>query len=250
MIDLTPLDVRNKRGDFKKLMRGYDPHEVDAFLELAAERLEVLFRETLQLREKAQLLQNQVSAQLGREQAVQDALVTAQELRSDMRAQSQREADHVLTEAATEARRMLAEAEVEALGRFRDSERQSDRAIDTLRDVERRRDRFLKEFKGLLERELEVVRIEEQRTPIEERTHDLDLGRSPDKAVDISALEPESERLETSDRFPVAGAEEHPDVPKLETLPAEAGASATSVGREVIDPPSVPDPLEEKPRRR
>ena len=25
MIDLTPLDVRNKRGDFKKLMRGYDP---------------------------------------------------------------------------------------------------------------------------------------------------------------------------------------------------------------------------------
>ena len=37
MIDLTPLDVRNKRGDFKKLMRGYDPQEVDVFLEIAAE---------------------------------------------------------------------------------------------------------------------------------------------------------------------------------------------------------------------
>ena len=34
MIDLTPLDVRNKRGDFKKLLRGYDPQEVDVFLEL------------------------------------------------------------------------------------------------------------------------------------------------------------------------------------------------------------------------
>ena len=41
MIDLTPLDVRNKRGDFKKkLGGGYDPAEVDVFLELAADRLE------------------------------------------------------------------------------------------------------------------------------------------------------------------------------------------------------------------
>ena len=40
MIDLTPLDVRNKRGDFKKVMRGYDPQEVDVLLEIAADRLE------------------------------------------------------------------------------------------------------------------------------------------------------------------------------------------------------------------
>ena len=49
MIDLTPLDVRNKRGDFKRLMRGYDPQEVDVFLEMTADRLEVLVRENLQL---------------------------------------------------------------------------------------------------------------------------------------------------------------------------------------------------------
>ena len=111
MIDLTPLDVRNKRGDFKKLMRGYDPAEVDVFLELAAERLEVLVRENLQLRERTQTLQNQVDAQVGREQAVQDALVTAQELRADIQSQSQREADHVLREAEADAKRKLAEAE-------------------------------------------------------------------------------------------------------------------------------------------
>ena len=32
MIDLTPLDVRKKRGDFRKMLRGYDPQEVDSFL--------------------------------------------------------------------------------------------------------------------------------------------------------------------------------------------------------------------------
>ena len=47
MIDLTPLDVRNKRGDFKKLLRGYDPQEVDVFLEIVAERLENLVRSYL-----------------------------------------------------------------------------------------------------------------------------------------------------------------------------------------------------------
>ena len=99
MIDLTPLDVRNKRVDFKKIMRGYDPQAVDIFLELVAEQLEALVRETIQLRERTQTLQNQVDAQTGREQAVQDALVTAQELRSEMQTQAQREADHIVKEA-------------------------------------------------------------------------------------------------------------------------------------------------------
>ena len=59
MIDLTPLDVRNKRGDFKKLMRGYDPQEVDVFLEIAAERLEELVRENIVLRERSESLERQ-----------------------------------------------------------------------------------------------------------------------------------------------------------------------------------------------
>ena len=61
MIDLTPLDVRNKRGDFTKIMRGYQPDAVDHFLELVAERLEALIRENLKLRERTMSLQDQVS---------------------------------------------------------------------------------------------------------------------------------------------------------------------------------------------
>ena len=60
MIDLTPLDVRKKRGDFKKMLRGYDPQEVDTFLELVAERLEVLVKEGLALKERTDLLTEQV----------------------------------------------------------------------------------------------------------------------------------------------------------------------------------------------
>jgi DivIVA domain-containing protein len=176
MIDLTPLDVRNKRGDFKKLMRGYDPQEVDVFLEIVAERLEALTRENMALKERSGALQAQVNSQTDREQAVQAALVTAQELRADIRAQAQREAENVVKSAETEGRRMLAEAEAEARTKLRDAERQLDKLEDAIQMLDRRRLRFLKEFRQLLQREMDVVAVEESRQPMEERTIDLELG--------------------------------------------------------------------------
>ena len=189
MIDLTPLDVRNKRGDFKKIMRGYDPQDVDVFLEIVAERLEALVRENIQLKERAQTLKDQVSAQAGREQAVQDALVTAQGLRADMQAQSQRESDHLVKEAEVEARRLLAEADEEVRNRLRGVERRLEQGQDGLLDLERRRDRFLKEFRGLLERELDVVQVEGARAPLEDRPIEMDLGAGRTSAPTLDSPE-------------------------------------------------------------
>jgi len=183
MIDLTPLDVRNKRGDFKKLLRGYDPQDVDIFLELVAERLEAVVRDNLRLRERSELLQQQVNSQSGREHAVQEALVTAQELRADIREQAQRESDHILHEATTEARRLAAESEAEARTLLRDTERRLEQASDALEEMERRRTRFLKAFRQLLERELDGVEVEEVRAPLEDRPIDLDLGGG--RATDV-----------------------------------------------------------------
>lgn len=176
MIHLTPLDVRNKRGDFRRGLRGYEPQEVDTFLELVAERLEAVVRENLQLRERAQALESQVAAQNERESAVRDALVTAQELRAEIRDQARREADKVVEDARTEARRLVAESEAEVRMRLRGLERQADEAVHTVNELERRRLRFLRVFRQLLERELDVVEVEEARTPLEERSFDLDLG--------------------------------------------------------------------------
>ena len=63
-----------------------------------AERLEELVRENIQLRERSESLQKQVDSQSHREQAVQEALVTAQELRSDIQSQAHRGAEVVLAE--------------------------------------------------------------------------------------------------------------------------------------------------------
>ncbi|MCH1571476.1 MAG: DivIVA domain-containing protein [Longimicrobiales bacterium] len=204
MIDLTPLDVRNKRGDFKKLMRGYDPQAVDVFLEIVADRLEALVRENIQFRQHTQTLQSQVDSQLVREQAVQNALVTAQELRTEMQNQTQREVEHVIKEAEMEARQLLADADVEVRSRLRGVERRLDQAQHAVDDLERSRNRFLKEFRGLLEREMDVLSIEEARIPLEDRTIDLDLGGSRAESSEIQDLRVEVEEVPEATKTPDA----------------------------------------------
>jgi cell division initiation protein len=184
MIDLTPLDVRNKRGDFKKVLRGYEPQEVDTFLELAAERLEELARDNVHLRDKVASLQQMVDSQSGREHAVQEALVSAQELRADIKGAAQREADLIVAEAKAEARSVLAEADAEIRNRLRDAERRLASGKDTMEEIERRRTRFLKNFRQLLERELEDVEVEERKEPVDQRPIELDLGRPKGVAPD------------------------------------------------------------------
>jgi len=165
MIDLTPLDVRKKRGDFGKTLRGYDPAEVDNFLELVAERMGALVKEKLELEERSETLGKKVDAHEGRENAIQEALVTAQKLREDVKSQAQQEAELLLREA-----RGRIEGMVSAAGRTLVERRAM------LEELERQRQRFLKSFRMLLERELDNVELEFGREPIEHITLDIDVG--------------------------------------------------------------------------
>jgi len=198
MIDLTPLDVRRKRGDFTKALRGYDTQQVDSFLELVAEHLEDLVKQNLQLTERVERLTEQVEAQSGREQAVNDALVTAQQLREDISTTAEREADVIRSSARADAERLRSEAErdardlrseaerdanrmhVDAQAEARkivsDSERRVEELHHVMRELERRRARFLTNFRQLLERELDTVEVQESRNVDEDMPVDLDLG--------------------------------------------------------------------------
>ena len=175
MIDLTPLDVRKKRGDFRRILRGYDPEEVDTFMDLVAERFEELVRENLSLGEERERLARQLEALEGREKAVQDALVTAQKLREEVGDQSRREAEGLREQASRMAEVLKAEAETEIQRRLNEAEalvRERQRALE---DLERSRLKFLKSFRSLLEREMDAVDVEEARRPLEEIPLELDL---------------------------------------------------------------------------
>jgi cell division initiation protein len=222
MIDLTPLDVRKKRGDFGKGLRGYDPQEVDTFLELVAERLEVLVKENVAFRGRVGELEEKVVAQQSREQAIQDALVTAQEFRQDVKKQARREANLLEREAQGKIDLMIGESE-KLLSEHRAA----------LQELERQRERFLKAFRSLLERELDTVEVEFGRPPLEDVTLDLELGRRSG-----SVWEPEGDdedRAEGQAEYE----DEHDDVGQYEgenddqdPAPRATGSDARAVGAE------------------
>jgi DivIVA domain-containing protein len=153
MIDLTPLDVRKKKGDFRRVMRGYDADAVDNFLDEVVARMEELVRENQALASKSAQMTEAIADYRERERAMNDALVSAQQLREGMREQAQRESDLVLREARAEGERIVA-----------DAKRQVTFALEALRRVQAQRVRFLRLFRALVERQLSELEQEEERT--------------------------------------------------------------------------------------
>ena len=148
MIDLTPLDVRKKKGDFRRGMRGYEAGQVDDFLDLVADRLDELVRANLAATERIARLEEQVHETRDRERALTDALVTAQEMREDMRQQTLREAEFARREAESQAARILRDA-AQAV-------EQEQAAVSQLRARHRQ---VLGSYRSFLERELAELAV-------------------------------------------------------------------------------------------
>ena len=141
---LTPLDVR--RYDFGRSLRGYDPARVDQFRDQVAEELERLTRINQDLDGKARSFHEQLRAFRERDKALNDALIAAQQLRDDVRAQAEREAQLVIREAQGEAERVIEAARVEV--------RRMEEELDNL---DRSRRTYLAQMRTLIARQLSEV---------------------------------------------------------------------------------------------
>ena len=151
---LTPLDVR--RYEFPTALRGYDKVRVDDFREQLASELERLTRQNQDLDQKARTFHEQLREFRERDKALNDALVSAQQLRGEIREQADRESQLVLREARAEAERLLDDARAER------------RAMEEeLAALERLRRAQLAQMRALAERQLaEVVAAERTDAPV------------------------------------------------------------------------------------
>jgi DivIVA domain-containing protein len=108
---LTPLDVR--RTDFPAALRGYDKARVDEFRDRVAHELERLTRLNQELESKAKGFHEQLRAFRDRDKALNEALVSAQQLRAETREQAEREAQLIRREAVAEGERIVEAARAE-----------------------------------------------------------------------------------------------------------------------------------------
>jgi DivIVA domain-containing protein len=141
---LTALDVR--RYDFGKALRGYDPGRVEQFREQVVTELERLTRQIQELDGKVRGSQEQLRAFRERDKALNDALVSAQQLRTDIREQTEREAQLIIREARSAAEREAEEARSELR-----------RIEEALVSMERSRRAFLAQLRVICERQLAEI---------------------------------------------------------------------------------------------
>jgi cell division initiation protein len=138
---LTPLDVR--RTEFPAALRGYDKARVEEFRDRVANELERLTRINQELESKAKGFHEQLRAFRERDKALNDALVSAQQLRAEVREQADREAQLIRREARAEGERIINDARVEL------------RSIATeIEGLERARRAYLAQFRSMVARQL------------------------------------------------------------------------------------------------
>ena len=167
---LTPLDVR--RTEFPGALRGYDKARVDEFRERVAAELERLTRVNQDLEAKAKGFHEQLRAFRERDKALNDALVSAQQLRANVGEQVEREAQLIRREARMEGERIVEDARSEVK-----------RLAAEIESLERARRAYLAQLRSLVGRQLAEL----------DAIPDLGPLRAPSVPSLASILHPEGE---------------------------------------------------------
>lgn len=249
MIDLTPLEVRKKKGDFRRAMRGYDPALVDDFLDLVADRLEELVRENLALHERVLRQDEQVRDYRDRERALTEALVSAQEMREEVRRQAVREAE-LATQSAQqhaeqlrakvqeEVRQLRASAEQETSHLLSSIQQERQREEEALRHLRARQQEFLGSYRAFLEEELQELGVVERAAGAAQRA-----ANTRQKRPAVAEREPEEPPRSRRAAHAVTGDLEEQDIAEESALVAgEDPAAIMALDEEQFEPePFVED---------
>lgn len=107
---ISPLDIQQQQ--FKgKMFGGLDAEDVDAFLQLVAAEMEDLIRENTELKEQARRVATDMEEMKDKEVQLRETMLAAQKITEEMKANSQKEAALIVSEAELKAERLLADAE-------------------------------------------------------------------------------------------------------------------------------------------
>ncbi len=143
-MNITPLDITQKQ--FRKVFRGLDPEEVEAFLGLVAVELEALLKDATALREDNQRKVEELAEHKSRERALQETLVTAQKASEEIRDAARKEAEITISDAELQAEKIVQAAHTRFL-----------RIVDDINELKRQRIQFETNVRTLVESHVKLL---------------------------------------------------------------------------------------------
>jgi len=136
-VAFEPLDIRYQ--EFRRRVRGYDVEEVRAYLAELADYVSSLKEELAACQKEVERLKGELARSRAEEAELKRAVVAAEKIAREVKAQAEREAELILKEAQAAKEKALREA-VEQLARMRGE----------LERLKKERELFKNQFKGLL----------------------------------------------------------------------------------------------------
>lgn len=113
---LTPRDIHE--AEFKRVWRGYDPEEVDAFLQRVVSAYESVYKENERLRQRIQELEKRLEEYSRSETQIDELIALAKKTEADVKeaaeyvkAAAEKQASSIVSEARVKAQKILAEAQ-------------------------------------------------------------------------------------------------------------------------------------------
>lgn len=110
---ITPMDISNK--EFKKGLRGYNPEEVDEFLDEIVDNYEELYKENTLLKEKVSALSEKIEHYGKIENTIQNTLLLAQNAAEQARSSAKKESDILVKNANDTAQKILDKAHADVV---------------------------------------------------------------------------------------------------------------------------------------
>src|SRR5215208_1158942 len=145
---IRPIDIRRK--EFKSTFRGYDPNQVDDFLDAVADDFERDYTENQRMREEVSSLRDRLRQFEELEGSIQAALVHAEQASKDLRKAAIQEAEGIKQSAQREADFTIREAQSRSHQMLADSSARIERVQDSYDALQEAKRSFANDFRHLL----------------------------------------------------------------------------------------------------
>jgi cell division initiation protein len=142
---ITPLEI--KRQQFKKAMRGYDPVEVETFLEMVSNEVEDLISENKEQKDRLLQQETQLVDYKNMEKTLQQTLVQAQETSGKSIENSKREGEIIIKEAEIKGSQIVEKARLDFA-----------HVKEEISQLKARKESVLSRLKVLLSSELNLIK--------------------------------------------------------------------------------------------
>ena len=143
---LTPLDIRKQ--EFRKTLRGFDPIEVQTFLEMVGEEYEQVLQENKHLNNRIIELETKLKDFQETEKNLRETLLNVQEVKKQSEESSRRQADL-----------LIKEAELKALEIIELARKQARKMRDEVSILKTQKESFINRLRQILISQIELLSV-------------------------------------------------------------------------------------------